>query len=300
MTSQATTQIESPSLGRRIVSWAFRGGVAGLILWLSVWSLQGISAFVRPVTATQPDAKPEFNPLQFTQSLDLASGAWQFLDDGGDISAAALSAPEAERRILALPAVTFDDNRSQTGEFQDVLHVMRLQGEVTAAGGLWRFSLQQMGFHVVAFTRDQAGRNLLAIRWLIPLGHDKFWLVEQTPSDRKHAVTSKAKTIIPRSITSRVLAMRSDKAGNQICQLIQVDSSLAVLLGELGQEGWQIEAPMGELKPGFATIYLSRQAASCWMVASPNSDATSLRILILNDGASADAPSKRLSLDDHQ
>jgi hypothetical protein len=279
-------------LTKAAFSWALRGGIAGLVIWISLWSLQGISAlFQSPPPPPQVAEKPAFNPISALSLSNLDSGAWQFLDSSSSLSAQTLPISNAEASLLELPSTQLVTNHSLTDQSQDLLKLLKAHGKATRRADFNQYRLDQLGIRIVGFTQPGPPERLIALRWLIPLGEDKAWLIVQTSSNSsspsppvtESSSTSTVSTVIPAQILHRLLARRTDDSGKTFCQLIVAESPLPDLLDQLRRNSWKFDAPPNHLSSGFVTIYLTRRSDAFWMVVSPVADSTSLWILLLRD-----------------
>ncbi len=270
------------------------------MIWLGVWSLQGISALVRPAVVDTPVEKPIFHPNKIFSTEQLQSGAWQFLDENWQLTAESLPTARAKTKIATLPQTVDSPLPTMTTESRDLLRLLQAQGKRSSEKNFWRYSLRQQGFQIEAYTLQQPADQLVCVRWLIPLEPGKSWLIEQQPAEPRSAVsqtTTPQSTVdvIPDGIPHQLLAQRADASGQTYCQLLLADVSLGDLLHQLRKNSWTAEAPGQETGSEFVTIYLSREATAYWMIATPVAKSQSLRILLLRDQSEVSSQANRPS-----
>lgn len=286
----AETAVRKP-LTRTALSWAARGGIAGLVIWIALWSLQGISALFHDASSPPPVAEPPtFNPTSALSLAQFDSGAWQFLDGPGTLSTQTLSTSEAEAKLLEIPSTDPSGDLSDTAQSSDLLKLLKEYGTRTRRSDIDQYTLNQFGIRIVAFVHPKPDERLVAVRWLIPQGEEKAWLITQTldadssPSPPNPPTTSEP-SIIPPQIPQRLLAHRTDARGETICRLIIADTTFPDLLDQLQRNSWKFDAPPDNWRSGFVTIYLQRQSEAYWMVVTPVADSTSLRVLLLRENS---------------
>ncbi len=278
-------------LTRTAISWAARGGLAGLVIWISLWSLQGISALFHDASSPPPvEEPPTFNPTSVLSLAQLDSGAWQFLGAPGTVSTQSLSTSAAEAKLLELPSTDQSHDVSVTPQSQDLLKLLKEFGSKTNRSGIDQYTLDQFGIRIVAFVKPKRDEQLLGVRWLIPQGEEKSWLITQTLENNSGATptnspTATSASILPPQIPQRLLAHRTDAQGETICRLIIADTTFPDLLDQLQRNSWKFDAPPDNLRSGFVTIYLRRQSEAYWMVVTAVADSTSLRVLLLRENS---------------
>lgn len=301
------TPLHKP-LTRTAFSWVLRGGIAGLLIWITLWSLQGVSAlFQSPPPPVERDERPAFNPISAFSPEKLNSGTWQFLDAPFTFSARTLPGDHARKSFLELPDADLATEIASTDQSRDLLKLLKTYGTRSKRQGFNQYSLDQLGIQILAFTRPhptqqpgsteqpgsieqpQRAEQIVSFRWLIPMGEDQFWLITQAPTGNSaHTSASSANpsgspSILPTQISHRPLAVRTDDSGKIFSQLILAETSLPDLLDQLQRNSWKFDAPPDHLRSGFVTIYLQRRSEAFWMLITPVDDSPSLRILLLRD-----------------
>lgn len=290
--ASTVTSMRKP-LTRTAFSWVLRGGVAGLLIWVTLWSLQGISAlFQSPPPPVERDERPSFNPAAAFSQSKLDSGSWQFLDAPFSYSARTLPTAQARKSFLELPEADLPTEFTSTNQSRDLLKLLKSYGSHSKREDFHQYSLDQLGIQILAFTKpgtSEQPEQIVSFRWLIPMGEGQSWLITQAPagnsahSSASSVNTSDSPSIIPSQISHRPLAVRTDDSGKIFSQLILAETTLPDLLDQLQRNSWKFDAPPDHLSSGFVTIYLQRQSEAFWMLITPADDSTSLRILLLRD-----------------
>jgi hypothetical protein len=299
MAAPTTLPPVTTSLIRTACSWGVRGALAGFVIWVCFWTIQGISALARPAIIEQQPSEPVFNPIEMLNAQDLDAGAWQFLDPQYDLSAEFVSIAEAQAKIIELPRVSEGMPPKLSRQHKDLLKLLQTQGKKVSAGPYWRYSLQQQGFQVVAFKRRGVEDELVSVRWMIPITAQKMWLLEQSPHDGTSSKSEKMTTIIPDQVPHHLLAQRVDGTGLPYCQLVVVDVALIPLLEELHKNAWETSVPEHDTDTEIATIHLVRGNAGYWMVASSIPNSKSIRLLLIRDSTRTHSESKPISPIEH-
>lgn len=276
-------------LSRRLLSYALRAVVAGVILGVAVWTLEGIVALFQPgEVATSTVAIGSNNapsPLAPLVQTDVMSGAWNFMDQGWDISAELLDVAEAERLLkendnaAATPTPSADAGRR--GEA--LLAAIKSQAERSRVGDLWRYSLARNGCAMEVYaTAEEAERFQHAVT-LVPYGDDQAWLLRFVPGNSLAIDEPGIETPMPAAVPAKLLCARRDGSGEILCQLWSVDTPLVDLLNALARDGWEIDRPSGERDSSFVTIHIRRAEDSYSLVAAAFESDSALRVLVVHD-----------------
>lgn len=286
VTTDTTEKLAKKKTPPPLIAWAIRGGLAGLLVWISLWSLQGISALFHsppPPVAEQPD----FNPASALSLARFDSGAWQFLDSEESVSLETLPDSEAKRRWEQAPEHPGSQSLFPEKQSTHILELLKRSGTKKTHPGYRQYSLEYGGIHLAALIRDAEPSEIVSLRWLIPLGAGKSCLVTKPAapghSARTNLATSALEPVLPSRIPQQLLAVRSDDHGRTLCQSLNVSMSLVDLLDQLRKNSWKVDAPAHEVERGFVRIYITRETDAFWLLANPSPSSSSLRILLLRD-----------------
>ena len=275
---------ENKSFVTRVLSYALRGGIAGLILGVGIWTLQGIAALFHsdPEVVQSPADEPP--PLESLAAAELMAGAWNFMDEGWSISAELLAEEDARQAFSASTVSIPPVLHSATNHHGDeLLAVIKQRATRTRDGKLWRYAVSQGGCEMQVYATDTKPEIFQHAALLVPYGDSQTWLMRFHPDAGESAPAKSELSPLPASVPSRLLCQRKNSAGEVFCQLLRVQATYAELLRALHRDRWEIDEPSGKVGSGFVTIHVHRAAESFWMVASSFEDDPSLRVLIVHD-----------------
>ncbi|MFO1019424.1 MAG: hypothetical protein U0903_01800 [Planctomycetales bacterium] len=280
-----------PSIVRLGARWGVRGGIAGLVIWLAWWSMQGISALVAtPVVENRPASAP-ITPLEVLREPDLSGGMWQFLDEGGEMDAQILPRKNASSEILASPpqlaALAETAKGSPNPRGDELLRLLKRNGKMRGAGVFQRYHLKQWGHEIVAYTLPKPEERLVLVRLLVPYGTERAWLIDYALQGKPAGSLSAASSPLPEKIPQRLICQRMDGSGKVFSQLFVIEGKLPDLLEGLRQNSWEFDKSPKPDTSEFVTIHLARRSESYWVIVTPLPGGSRLRILLVRDDGSS-------------
>lgn len=289
MQSQTAPTVSAKTGLQRVRFWAARGAAGGLLVWLCVWTMQGVSALFEPVESATISEERSFPPLESLVIQAPEEGRWEFHEGGGELRGEAVATQLGREKLREIPDV---QGKASPVKDQGMLELLKSRGERIEGEEFTGYSLGGGGFEAAGFVTEKSPEELVVVRWLIPIDGARSWLLEQRGGGDGSSSTKPKRTILPEGISQQLLTERLDARGECQCQLLLAETTLPDLLDQMRRNSWEIKSPYDLSGEEFVTISLTRNDDCFWMVVTPVANSRSLRILLLRDRTPAVSPAK--------